>query len=210
MDTTKLNCRRWEELVRPADGAYCQGTLTPQTVFLFSSVTSPLPSGLYFGWWQWFDGAEDLVDYLRCAGLPDMLSEWFGSPDVSEGFTGPRVAPREILKWAREHDSRVEDIPVVEKVLDLLDHAAALSQGEALAVAQEACEVFTARFGSSPTYDLELRVFPDVQAAARQVAADGQLLSGGRDWVTLAASVSAGDAEAAETFADGLRTAEYY
>ena len=203
----ELNLAYWQNRTPTAEYAPVQGDVVPNSVYLLTSTTSPLPAASFFGYWQWFDSPAELVDYLRCAGVPDMLDIWFerhGPNDAS-----PRIDPRQVLIEASAKGLLTEDIPVCERVLDVLDQAAQAAPSEAMAGATHACAIFSERFGRTGTWDLQLVVFPDATAAAANVLEDSLAPLPADEWRALTSDVVTGDSTAAQRFAQVMRELEY-
>lgn len=203
-----LNLEYWQDRTPPAEYVPVQGEVGPDSVYLFTSTTSPLPAASFFGYWQWFADPAELVDYLRCAGVPDMLDIWF----ERRGFNdpSPRIDPRLALEEASAKGFRTEDIPICERVLDVLDQADHAAPSEALAGATQACDLFTDRFGRTGTWDLKLAVFPDAVAAGMRVFSDGFVALPADEWRALSRAAMDGDNAAARKFAEVMREAEYF
>lgn len=151
----------WNERFPRGEGVQHRSSLTPDSVFLFEQVTSPLPSASYFGTWHWYENAEQLRAHLLNVVLPDMASIW-----LSEGALGLHVMRQtlnETLDDAMEEWG--DDVEFFRQRADDLVRADA-DTNEALALTIEAiARSFTSRFGQTRTWDLALTAFPTAVAA---------------------------------------------
>jgi len=202
----------WQRKLPPQSGEFAQGDITPTSVFLYTRTTSPLPWADHYGFWQWFDSPHQLAEYLSCVGMPDMADNWFDRRQYDETWREVRISARSTVARALAAGHDPEDTALFSQMLNTLDTAETMSPPEALDAISDACQAFTARFGSTSWWDLGLEVFPTLQAAAARLASDRQANDEEEededdvtDILDLAALAARGDADAAVRIADAFR-----
>lgn len=146
---------------RGEDTNHRTGPLTEDSVFLFQSVTAPLPSGAHWGSWSWYKNALQLRAHLLYVVLPDMAATWLN--DSGSGLYDARVPLSDTV--ANATGDRVEDIRFFEGLAHDLEPSVGANNRDLAVELQDLARRFTARFGRTPTWDLKLEVFTSVVEA---------------------------------------------
>jgi hypothetical protein len=131
------------------------------TCFIRVSTTSPLPATSHWETWGWTDDARTMLGYAMHVVLPNLVATWF-----FEQSEGDRLPSRDYLALARQHDSHVQDIPIVEDVLAVVEAISpAQEQDEILAGLARASEMWNERFARTGTWNLRFDVFANLESA---------------------------------------------
>lgn len=122
---------------------------------LFFSSTSPLPSAVHFGTWQWFTTPRELASYLRFVWLPDTIRERARLPT-----DGPLRPSNEVLAqangWQDEDFARSLDARL----------AGAVDDERSWAAIDEVVARVNDKWGRTHSWDHRLEVFRNLQEAA--------------------------------------------
>jgi hypothetical protein len=139
------------------------GPLGPDSVFLFQQVTSPRPSTSYFGTWHWYENAIQLKAHLLNVVMPDLSSTW-----LSEGALGLHVMRQPLAETLADADADwAEDLEIFQQLAESVEGASGQSNEDLAQRIQAMAQKFSARFGSTPTWDLSLTVFTSTIDAGR-------------------------------------------
>ena len=142
----------------------------PHSLFLYSEMTAPLPSGMTSGMWFAYPGVQELVAHLRFAVLPVTFAIWLCRDEWTKDEHPVDLAT--LLAEAIEHGSRyAADLPVMERIADLLGEAASAKRPKvAQELVEKAIRLFNRRWRSTPTWAFRLQFFDSVEKVARDIA----------------------------------------
>lgn len=138
------------------------GPLTPDSIFMFQSVTAPRPQPAHWGAWNWYENALQLRAHLLYVVFPDLAATW-----LSEGPLGLHTMRQPL---AATIDDALDEWADDKDFFDRLAHDLETATGptnHALAVElQRITAAFTDRYGRTPTWDLTVTVYPTIAEAA--------------------------------------------
>ena len=138
------------------------GPLTPDSVFMFQSVTAPRPSAAHWGVWNWYENALQLRAHLLFVVFPDLAATW-----LSEGSLGLQTMRQPLtVTVADALPEWGEDKQFFETMAHDLEVAVGSSNRALAADLQRIAHTFTERFGQTPTWDMRLEVFTNIEEAA--------------------------------------------
>ncbi|HAM23077.1 MAG TPA: hypothetical protein DCQ04_12565 [Actinobacteria bacterium] len=146
---------------RGEDADHRVGPLTEDSVFLFQSVTAPLPSGAHWGSWSWYENSLQLRAHLLYVALPDMAATW-----LNEGAVGLNADRQPLAATiAGAADGWGEDKHFFEELAHDLETSAGATNRDLATEMQQLARQLTERFGRTRTWDLRMQVFPSVTDA---------------------------------------------
>ena len=132
--------------------------LTPDSVLMRQGVGSPRPQPTYWASWSWYENAIQVRAHLLYVVLPDMAALWLN--EGSFGLNSPRVPFAETISSSTSGNET--DRQYLIELANELSQASAPTNHELALQLQELAAGFTERFGRTPTWDLQIEVFPSV------------------------------------------------
>lgn len=145
--------------------------ITGKTVFLWSEITAPLPSGAAGGEWGWFPEPKALAGYLRFHMLPVYFETWLVREDwdtKGEDF----ISAEEL--FSRAVDSNrcwyTKDIPLMRSLIEQLDDL--LRRGDDSAVMsglERVAEAFNGKFEHTATWQFKIEVYADPVSVGKEI-----------------------------------------
>lgn len=145
-------------------------SLTSDTVFMWSRVTAPLPSGIGICLWEWFPEVTALVGYIRFVFLP----KWYGLySDKCDSGKGKLFSSEEIFTDMEQvisdrespdvpadqlHDYR-NDFLIMKGEISKLDNTLNLPEEHKMTKLQEILRDFNERWESTPGWESHIQVF---------------------------------------------------
>lgn len=162
----------WAEFLRdkedPTSNPFSEAPLGLRPVALYSETTAPLPSASMAGSWTSYPSPLELALHLRFAVLPHLFGIWLCRSEW-EVEDGPMEAGRLFVKARRNGSRYADDIPLMEKIIGMLDGAIAPNGADRLETVVKACALFDGRWSRTGTWNFRLIVFPTLDAVARDV-----------------------------------------
>ena len=163
----------WKRFLAKNEGIaspFQKEVIGPKSLFLYSEMTAPLPSGATAGMWFAYPGAQELVAHLRFAVLPNVFGIWLCRDEWAKEETPVDLAT--LFVEAREHGSRyAADLPVMERIAALLDEAASTKRPQvAQELAERAIRTFNRRWRNTPSWAFRLQLFDTIEKVTRDIA----------------------------------------
>lgn len=161
----------WLELTRGCAGLagsnpYQDVPISPPSVYLFTSATSPLPYASLAGSWFAYPHVRALLNHLRFVILVTHWGTWLGREEWDPSFSDLHLSPMPLAKLfagAREAGRpQAVDIPLMERIASLLDSGT-------WSDAEMVVRAFNRRWKSTPTWDFTLKLFDSPVALGRHV-----------------------------------------
>lgn len=140
------------------------GTLSASTPLIFTAVTAPLPCGSYVAAWEWFDSMEHASSYVHHILLRQLFETWLCRAEWDDSCN-ELITVDELLHRAEKAEAFVEDLPLMRQLEQVAHSANTRACKDAIGLLQGMAERFNRRWRSTPSWNLELRIYKDpVQA----------------------------------------------
>lgn len=197
----------WIEFARGCPGLagsnpYQDVPISPTSVFLFTSTTSPLPYATMAGLWFAYPHLRALLNHLRFVVLVSHWGLWLCRDEWDPRFSDLHLSPAPLaalFAGAREaHVPQVDDLPLMERIVTLLDRGT-------WSDLEKAVRAFNRRWTATPTWDFALKLFDSPVALGRHVFTHDACASvrGGtrKTWLDVCARATTDAAASAELLA---------
>lgn len=163
----------WSKFLRGEEGLgnpFHKEPITKKSVFLYSEMAAPLPSGATAGMWFAYPGAREMALHLQFVVLPELFGVWLCRDEWVKD--GSRVDLEALFDEARVQESRyIADLPVMQRVTDLIQQAASAKSTKAsIEHLQKALRVFNRRWRHTPTWGFHLKPFLTPETVAKDIA----------------------------------------
>jgi hypothetical protein len=154
----------WKNLVgeggRSLESPFNLMELTEKSLFLWSQMSAPMPSGATNGSWGIFPEPKALAGFLKHVVFPVFFEtwlvreEWDGNPDSV-------ISVNEILSKAESSDKcrYREDIPLMKNLIKTNYGFFNLPDGEVIKGLQDLTGKFNDRFEDTSTWSFQLKTF---------------------------------------------------
>lgn len=145
--------------------------ITDKTIFLWSEMTAPLPSGGSAGAWDYFPEPKALAAYLRFRMFPVFFEIWLvreeWDPNSNEFISADELFSRAMgskkCRYAEDIPSMKSLIQQLDKLLPLDDDAAILSG------IQQVIKAFNAVWENTGTWQFSIGVFSDPVSVGEEI-----------------------------------------
>lgn len=194
----------WIEFARgcPAlagSNPYQDVPISPTSVFLFTSTTSPLPYATRTGSWFAYPNLRALLNHLRFVILVHHWGLWLCRDEWDPRFSDLHLSPVPLVHlFAGARAAGVPqacDIAPMERVVSLLEP-------QTWPALEKAARAFNRKWKSTPTWDFSLKPFDSPIALGRHVwthdACASVSASTRKAWLDLCARATADPAASAE------------
>ena len=153
-----------------SDNPFEKEALGDSPVFLYSSVTSPLPAASMGASWTAYSCPQKLAAHLRFGLLLGEFSIWLCREEWDKDASKV-VSLESLFEGARAANSAYcADIPLMEKLAAQLDQAMiAHDDAQAFSLIQSTCRKFNRRWGKTSTWDFEHRPLKNLKQLSQDV-----------------------------------------
>jgi len=144
--------------------------VTEDSVFIYAETTAPLPCCATSGAWFAYPGIKEAIAHLQFVLLPNNFAIWLGREGWGEN--GSWADTETILADARAQDCPyAADIPLMARIACLVTEAAKVEDAPtAMKSVEKALRLFNGRWGHTPTWDLQLKLFKTVASVSKDIA----------------------------------------
>lgn len=164
----------WKEKydgVSALTGPFRDEPITNRTIFLWTEMAAPLPSGSSGGEWDYFPEPRILAAYLRFRLLPVYFEIWLVREDwdvKSEEFIS---AEELLLRASKSSKCRYEqDIPLMESLIQQLDDILRMDD-DAIIIGGilRVVDAFNAKWENTGTWQFRIQVFSDPVSVGEEI-----------------------------------------
>jgi hypothetical protein len=150
----------YKERQRTIEGPFMSEPLTEESVFLWTQLGAPLPSGATAGEWDWFPNSKALAGFLRFIAFPVYFEiwlvreEWDPQPELF-------IPAEELFSLAEQSDKcrYIQDVPLMKKFIDSLDSLFALPEDQLKVELGDIAQEFNSHWENTPTWTFKIQIF---------------------------------------------------
>ena len=160
-----MNEKFWSTLHKNKSGEpinpFSEEPITPETVFIYSHVSAPLPSGLEAGEWYHFPSPQSASAFLKFTLLPINFSDWLVREEWDEDNSKFRSSD-ELLQLSDGSGKcrYADDIPLMRQLNTAITNAMEnTSQNDALKLLKQTLNDFNARWSETNTWCFRLDLY---------------------------------------------------
>lgn len=160
----------YKERQRALEGPFRSEPLTEESVYLWTQLGAPLPSGATAGEWDWFPNSKALVGFLRFIAFPIYFEIWLVREEWDPG--PKRFIQAEKLFSIAEQSNKcryTEDIPLMKDLIERLDDVFDLPEDQMIATLQKVAEEFNSRWANTPTWTFKIQIFDNPSKVGEEI-----------------------------------------